>query len=69
MSMTVDQMILLSRLFLGAMIILTIVAVVLFFVFDVRRAWRILRGKKLPPVHKYANRRYYKVASKTGKYR
>ena len=52
MSMTVDQMILLSRLFLGAMIILTIVAVVLFFVFDVRRAWRILRGKKLPPVHK-----------------
>lgn len=30
MSMTVDQMILLSRLFLGAMIILTIVAVVLF---------------------------------------
>lgn len=52
MSMTVDQMILLSRLFLGAMIILTIVAAVLFFVFDVRRAWRILRGKKLPPVHK-----------------
>ena len=38
MSMTVDQMILLSRLFLGAMIILTIVAVVLFFVFDVRRS-------------------------------
>ena len=30
MSMTVDQMILLSRLFLGAMIILTIVAAVLF---------------------------------------
>ena len=52
MSMTVEQIILLSRLFLGAMIILTIVAAVLFFVFDVRRAWRILRGKKLPPVHK-----------------
>ena len=52
MSMTVDQMILLSRLFLGAMIILTISAVLMFFVFDVRRAWRILRGKKLPPTHK-----------------
>lgn len=46
--MTVNQMIILSRVFLGMMIFFLIAAIVVFFLLDVRRAWRILSGKRVP---------------------
>lgn len=51
MSMSVNQMLLLSRLFFGAMILLLIVALAIYFVFDIRRAWRILTNKSIPVNH------------------
>ena len=54
--MTVNQMLLLSRVFLGAMILFTIAAVIIYFSFDIRRAWRILTNKSIPVNHtKYKN--------------
>lgn len=45
--MTIDQMMLLSHVLLGLMIFFLIAAGIVFFVFDIRRAWRILTGKKI----------------------
>ena len=44
--MTVNGMMLLSKVFLGMMIFFLIVAAVVFFSLDVRKAWRILSGKR-----------------------
>lgn len=46
--MTVNEMMMLSKVFLGMMIVFLIAAVVVFFVLDVRKAWRILTGKRVP---------------------
>ena len=46
--MTVNGMMLLSKVFLGMMIFFLIVAAVVFFSLDVRKAWRILSGKRAP---------------------
>lgn len=46
--MDIDQAIMLSRIFLGLMIFFLITAGVVFFIFDIGRAWRILTGKKIP---------------------
>lgn len=48
MSMSVNQMLLLSRVFFGAMILLVIVTIVIYFVFDIRRAWKIITNKSIP---------------------
>lgn len=45
--MTVNEMIMLSRVFLGIMIFFLIAAIVVFFMLDVRKAWRMLTGKKM----------------------
>lgn len=45
--MTVNGMMLLSKVFLGMMIFFLIAAVVVFFSLDVRKAWRILTGKRI----------------------
>lgn len=46
--MTVNGIMTLSKVFLGMMIVFLIAAVVVFFVLDVRKAWRILTGKRVP---------------------
>lgn len=52
MSMTVDTMLLLSRIFLGAMLAFILAAVLIFFLLDVRRAWRISKGRMVEPVRR-----------------
>ena len=51
MGMTVNHMLLLSRVFLGMMIIFIIAAIVIYFALDIRRAWRILTNKSVPVNH------------------
>ena len=46
--MTVNGMMLFSKVFLGMMIFFLIAAAVVFFSLDVRKAWRILTGKRVP---------------------
>lgn len=46
--MTVNQMMTLSHVLLGFMIFFFAAAILVFFLLDVRKAWRILTGKKLP---------------------
>lgn len=46
--MTVNGMMLFSKVFLGMMIFFLIATVVVFFSLDVRKAWRILTGKRTP---------------------
>lgn len=46
--MTVNQMILLSHVLLGTMVFFFLAAVIVFYVLDVRKAWKILTGKKIP---------------------
>lgn len=46
--MTVNGMMLLSKVFLGMMIFFLIAAVVVFFSLDVRKAWCMLTGKRVP---------------------
>lgn len=46
--MTVNQMILLSQVLLGTMVFFFLAAVIVFYVLDVRKAWKILTGKKIP---------------------
>ena len=46
--MTVNGMMLLSKVFLGMMIFFLIAAIVVFFALDVRKAWCMLMGKRLP---------------------
>lgn len=50
--MTVNEMIMLSRIFLGLMIFFLIIAMVVYFLFEVKRAWRILHGKQVSGRHK-----------------
>lgn len=50
--MTIDQMMMFSHVLLGFTIFFLIVAIIVFFLFDVRRAWRILTGKKLSTLPK-----------------
>ena len=59
--MTVNQMLLLSRVFLGAMILFTIAAVIIYFSFDIRRAWRILTNKSIPVNHTKYKKADYKI--------
>lgn len=63
--MTVNQMLLLSRVFLGAMILFTIVAVIIYFSFDIRRAWRILTNKSIPVNHTKYKKADYKIQKNT----
>lgn len=46
--MTVNGMMLFSKVFLGMMIFFLLAAVMVFFSLDVRKAWRILNGKRAP---------------------
>ncbi|MBQ6788438.1 MAG: hypothetical protein IJO85_12060 [Lachnospiraceae bacterium] len=46
--MTVNGMMLLSKVFLGMMIFFLIAAIVVFFSLDVRKAWCMLTGKRVP---------------------
>lgn len=50
--MTIDQMMMFSHVLLGFTIFFLIVAIIVFFLFDVRRAWRILTGKKISTLPK-----------------
>lgn len=63
--MTVNQMLLLSRVFLGAMILFTIAAVIIYFSFDIRRAWRILTNKSIPVNHAKDKKADYKIQKNT----
>ena len=63
--MTVNQMLLLSRVFLGAMILFTIAAVIIYFSFDIRRAWRILTNKSSPVNHTKDKKADYKIQKNT----
>lgn len=63
--MTVNQMLLLSRVFLGAMILFTIAAVIIYFSFDIRRAWRILNNKSIPVNHTKYKKADYKIQKNT----
>ena len=63
--MTVNQMLLLSRVFLGAMILFTIAAVIIYFSFDIRRAWRILTNKSIPVNHTKDKIADYKIQKNT----
>lgn len=63
--MTVNQMMLLSRVFLGAMILFTIAAVIIYFSFDIRRAWRILTNKSIPVNHTKYKKADYKIQKNT----
>ena len=63
--MTVNQMLLLSRVFLGAMILFTIAAVIIYFSFDIRRAWRILTNKSIPVNHTKYKKADYKIQKNT----
>lgn len=46
--MSVEQMMLVSRILLALMIVLFVLAIVLFFVLDIKKAWSIIiKGKKL----------------------
>lgn len=63
--MTVNQMLLLSRVFLGAMILFTIAAVIIYFSFDIRRAWRILTNKSIPVNHTKDKKADYKIQKNT----
>lgn len=44
--MTVEQMMLLSRILFGMMIFFIVVAIAIYFLMDVRKAWCILTGRK-----------------------
>lgn len=46
--MTVNGMMLFSKVFLGVMIFFLIAAIVVFFSLDVRKAWCMLTGKRMP---------------------
>jgi len=46
--MTIEQMIMFSKVSLGICIIMVILAAVLFWTLDVKTAWRILNGKNIP---------------------
>lgn len=50
--MTVDQMTMISHVFLGMMIFFLITAMIVFVALDVTRAWRILTGRKVPVTKK-----------------
>ena len=63
--MTVNQVLLLSRVFLGAMILFTIAAVIIYFSFDIRRAWRILTNKSIPVNHTKYKKADYKIQKNT----
>jgi hypothetical protein len=58
-------MLLLSRVFLGAMILFTIAAVIIYFSFDIRRAWRILTNKSIPVNHTKYKKADYKIQKNT----
>lgn len=60
-----NQMLLLSRVFLGAMILFTIAAVIIYFSFDIRRAWRILTNKSIPVNHTKYKKADYKIQKNT----
>lgn len=60
-----NQMLLLSRVFLGAMILFTIAAVIIYFSFDIRRAWRILTNKSIPVNHTKDKKADYKIQKNT----
>ncbi len=45
--MTVQTMILISRIFLGLMILFLILAIILFFLLDIKKAWKIVIGTRI----------------------
>jgi hypothetical protein len=49
--MTTEQIFVCSTIFLACGVILIAIAVLIFFVFDIRRMVKILRGKKITPTH------------------
>ena len=63
--MTVNHMLLLSRVFLGMMIIFIIAAIVIYFALDIRRAWRILTNKSVPVNHTNDKRKERKIQKNT----
>lgn len=65
MEMTVNHMLLLSRVFLGMMIIFIIAAIVIYFALDIRRAWRILTNKSVPVNHTKDKRKERKIQKNT----
>ncbi len=65
MGMTVNHMLLLSRVFLGMMIIFIIAAIVIYFALDIRRAWRILTNKSVPVNHTKDKRKERKIQKNT----
>ena len=48
--MAVNQLMICSRIFLGLTIVFLTAAVLVFIMLDVRRAWKILTGNKMPKV-------------------
>lgn len=46
--MTVNEMLLLSKVFLGMMIFFLITSIIVFYALDVRKAWCMLTGKRMP---------------------
>lgn len=48
MNMSVNQMLLMSKIFLTLMALLLLAAIVIYFVFDISKAWRILTNKSIP---------------------
>jgi hypothetical protein len=55
--MTVEQMILCSHILAITAAVLAVVAAIVFFTMDVRKSWRILRGKKITPAKRKRKRK------------
>lgn len=49
--MTTEQIFACSKIFLACGVLLIAIAVVIFFMFDIRRMVKILRGKKITPTN------------------
>lgn len=50
---------------MAAMILFTIAAVIIYFSFDIRRAWRILTNKSIPVNHTKYKKADYKIQKNT----
>jgi hypothetical protein len=49
--MATEQIFVCSKIFLAFGIVLSTIAILIFIVFDIKRMIKILRGKKITPVH------------------
>lgn len=66
MSMSVSQMLRLSKIFLFVMLLLLILAIIIYFVFDIKRAFRMLINKNISLKHTKIKNFDKEINRKTG---